>query len=164
MGPLGASTLEKLTLNDMIDKSTSIVHGKVVGNTYTTTKGSTIYTHYTVQVTDRWKGSGSSTVDVVVPGGVAGSERQVFSGAPKLVAGSDYVLFLWTSASGLTHIVGLSQGLLEVKVDANGKSTVVRAASAEEMVDAAGKTVTDSVLTFSLDDLATRVSGRILGK
>ncbi|MCX6623520.1 MAG: hypothetical protein NTY38_21130 [Acidobacteria bacterium] len=73
------STLEKLTVDDMIDKSTSIVHGRIVGTPSASYRGTTIYTHYSVQVIDRWKGAIGALLDVVVPGGVAGKERQVFA-------------------------------------------------------------------------------------
>lgn len=160
----GGSTLQKLTLDEMIDKATSIVHGRIVGSPSSSYHGATIYTHYSVQVVERWKGALGALLDVVVPGGVAGRERQVFSGAPRPAPGGDYVLFLWTSPSGLTHIIGLSQGLLKVKVDSTGTPVVTRAASSEEMVDVAGKSTSDSQLTYTLQGLASRISGRIQGK
>ena len=88
----------------------------------------------------------------------------MFSGAPRPAQGGEYVLFLWTSPSGLTHIIGLSQGLLSVKVDSTGTAVVTRAASTEEMVDATGKPTNDTQQTFTLQDLASRVSGRLQGK
>ena len=47
-------------------------------------------------------------------GGVAGGIRQSVSGAPELKPGQEYVLFLWTSRSGLTQVIGLSQGLFQL--------------------------------------------------
>jgi hypothetical protein len=161
---VGGSTLEKLTVNDMIDKSTAVVHGRIVGTPSSSYSGTTIYTHYSVQVIDRWKGALGSLLDVVVPGGVVGKERQVFAGAPKPAQGGEYVLFLWTSRTGLTHIIGLSQGLMSVKVDSTGTAVVTRAASTEEMVDASGHATNDTQLTFSLQDLATRIGSRLQGK
>ena len=37
------------------------------------------------------------------------------AGAPTLRAGREYVLFLWTSRSGLTQLMGMSQGLFSVE-------------------------------------------------
>jgi len=158
------STLEKLTVDDMIDKSTSIVHGRIVGTPYAAYHGNTIYTHYSIQVADRWKGAVGALQDVVVPGGTVGREHQVYAGTPRPAPGGEYVLFLWTSPKGLTHIIGLSQGLMSVKVDATGKAVVTRAACTEEMVDASGKVVADTQLTFTMQDLANRVSNRLQGK
>ena len=49
-----------------------------------------------------------------MPGGVVNGIRQSVTGAPELKPGQEYVLFLWTSRSGLTQVIGLSQGLFKV--------------------------------------------------
>lgn len=154
---LQAATLEKLGLEDMTQKSTAIVRGRVTGS-YAAAQGPLIYTHYRIRVSERWKGPASASLDVVVPGGVADGLRQSFSGAPKLAAGHDYVLFLWTGPSGLTHIIGLSQGLFEVNSQSNGDLVVSRPASAEMMLDSGGRSVRDEAMTFRLLDLHRRVS------
>ena len=51
------------------------------------------------------------------------------AGAPTLAAGQDYVLFLWTSKSGLTQVIGLSQGLFNVITNSQGQSIVSRGAA-----------------------------------
>ncbi|MEN6304310.1 MAG: hypothetical protein ABFD96_16370 [Armatimonadia bacterium] len=156
-GGATAATLEQLSFDEMVEKSTSIVHGRVIG-TYTTAKGSLIYTHYRVQVSERWKGAPALEADLVVPGGVLGNVRQSFTGAPRLAQGSDYVLFLWTGKSGLTHIIGLTQGLFDVTTDAKGNTMAVRGTSGETMLDrATGKPVTEESLSFTLTDLRTRI-------
>lgn len=155
---LPAATLQKLSLDDMIQKSTAIVRARVVSS-YGAQYGATIYTHYRVQVSESWKGPGGTSLDVVVPGGSAGGLRQSFSGAPSLIANSEYVLFLWTSRSGLTHIIGLTQGLFSLTLDAGGQITALRAATTETMIDPAnGRSVRDETLTFRLNDLRQRVS------
>src|SRR5450755_3502946 len=79
--PLPCATLERLSLDDMIAKSTVIVRGKVTDSSasYSGT-APVIYTHYTVQVSEWLKGVGSKSIDVVVPGGTVGNSRQSFSG------------------------------------------------------------------------------------
>jgi len=42
-----------------------------------------IYTRFQIQVTERFKGPAQSSVEVVVPGGVANNLRQTFSGTPR---------------------------------------------------------------------------------
>jgi hypothetical protein len=157
-GGAAAATLEQLSFDEMVEKSTSIVRGRVIG-TYTTAKGSLIYTHYRVLVSERWKGAPAAEADLVVPGGVLGNVRQSFTGAPRLAQGSDYVLFLWTGKSGLTHIIGLTQGLFDVTTDAKGNTLAVRGTSGETMLDrATGKPVTEEGLSLTLADLRTRIS------
>ena len=92
---LQSATLERLSLEEMIARSTSIVQGKVTGS-WAAFSGPVIYTHYTVQVSQRLKGAGSDSMEIVVPGGVANNLRQTFAGAPELKAGNEYVLMLWT--------------------------------------------------------------------
>jgi hypothetical protein len=155
-GALHAATLERLSFDDMVTKSTDIVRGRVVASNAsfrgTPRRGGVIYTFYTVEVAERWKGGGGSRIDIAVPGGAVDNLRQTFAGAPSLLPATDYVFFLWTSPSGLTQIIGLSQGLLNLKVDAAGKSTLARAAATEPMLDAYGRPVTDSGFSMSVQE------------
>ena len=96
--PLQCATLERLSFDDMVVKSTAIVRGKVA-NSYAAFSGRVIYTHYSVQVIETLKGAASASVDVAVPGGVANNLRQTFSGAPELRPGAEFVFFLWTGRS-----------------------------------------------------------------
>ena len=149
------STLQQLSLDEMIQKSTAIVRGKghVTGASF---RGSVIYTHYQVQVSETYKGVAAPQLDVAVLGGVANGIQQRFAGAPELREGEDYVLFLWTSKTGLTQIIGLSQGLFAVTPGASSPF-VVRAASSEQMLNAQGQPVSDSDIKLQLTDLRSRI-------
>jgi hypothetical protein len=156
LAPLPASTLQQLSLDDMIRLSTAIVHGKAQ-QTSSSYRNSIIYTHYQVQVSETLKGPSASQLDIVVPGGAANRQQQTFAGAPALEPGQDYVLFLWTSKSGLTQIIGLSQGLFAVGTNRAGQLMISRGASTEPMVDAAGQPVRDSAMQMLLSDLRIRI-------
>ncbi len=54
-----AATLERLSLDEMIVKSTTIVRGTVT-STWTAYTGSVIYTHYKIQVSESFKGNARS--------------------------------------------------------------------------------------------------------
>lgn len=153
---LQAATLERLSLDEMTQKSTAIVRGRVTGS-YAAQRGSMIYTHYQVDVSERWKGADTGGTEIVVPGGVAGGLRQAFSGVPRLGTGREYVLFLWTGPSGLTHLIGLSQGVFDLSRDAGGEWTAYRPASSEVMLDRDGNPVRDRAVTLRLNDLRQRV-------
>jgi hypothetical protein len=156
-----SATLEKLTLDDMIQKSTAIVRGRVAGST-TRQHGPMIYTHLTVQVTDRWKGSPSGTVDVVTPGGSVQGLSQSFAGVPQLDAGTEYVFFLWTSKTGLTHVIGLSQGVFNVATSDQGDTVILRAPTTQVMLDpATGKPMKDEAVRMQLKELKSRI-GQVL--
>jgi len=153
---LQAASLEYLSLDDMAAKSTAIVRGRVV-STGTGTRGALIYTQYTIQVLERLKGPEASQVDVVVLGGTSQGLSQTFSGAPQLGGSVDYLLFLWTGPSGLTQIIGLSQGLFQLQKDDNGEWIATRAAASETMLDPkTGRLVNDQGIRLRLTDLRSR--------
>jgi hypothetical protein len=151
---LGATTLQKLGLDEMIQLSTGIVRAKVNGS-YSGAVGSDIYTYYKLQVLESFKGT--SSPDIAVPGGAAGGHRQVVAGAPELKAGQEYVLFYWTSKSGLTQLLGLSQGLFSERAGDPGNPLLVRPAAAETMLDKNGNAVQDQPMSLHLTDLRTKV-------
>jgi hypothetical protein len=154
--PLQAATLQQLSLDQMIQQSTGIVRGKVQlsGSAF---RGSLIYTHYQVQVSETLKGTPATSLDVAVLGGMTNGVRQNFAGAPALTSGQEYILFLWTSKTGLTQIIGLSQGLFATMSNSAGQAMVVRAASTERMLNTAGQPVVDSDIQMLLSDFRTRV-------
>jgi len=151
-----ATTLEQLSVADMIQKSTAIVRAKVTGSTAANRNG-TIYTYYHLQVLENLKASTSSSVDVAVPGGTLGNVTQSAAGAPELRPGTEYVLFLWTSKSGLTQILGLTQGAFDSQTTADGKTVLTRPGISERMLDAQGRVVVDSGMSLDLNDLRGRI-------
>src|SRR5437667_5325768 len=70
--PAQATTVTRASLDDLIQKSTAIVRGRVVSST-TAARGSLVYTYYKIQVIERWKGAAAtedpSQLQVQVPGG-----------------------------------------------------------------------------------------------
>jgi hypothetical protein len=156
--PLQCATLEQLSMSDLIAKSTAIVRAKVVSS-YAAMSGPVIYTHYQLQVSERYKGAAQSTVDLAIPGGVANGIRQVWGGAPQLDKGADCVFFLWTGKSGLTQVMGLSQGLFTVAQDGSTDPAVTRTASHETMLDhITGRAVQDQTLAMPLSGLKAQIA------
>lgn len=149
----GATTLEKLSLDDMVQKSTAIVRARATGSS-SILRGSMIYTVYRLQVAEVLKGSmPPGAAEVHVPGGTYGRYRQSIAGSPVLEPGVDYVLFLWTSPRGLVQVIGLSQGVFEVKQGASGEPVLVRGRIDAEFVDAAGRAAVDTGMSVSLGSL-----------
>ncbi len=152
LAPAGATTLLKMSMNDLITQSTSIVRARVTGSR-SAAAGHDIYTYYQLQVSDTLKLGGILPAEVAVPGGVYGNLRQIGIGSPVLTQGQEYVLFLWTSRSGMTQVIGLSQGMFNLKQDASGATVLNRPAIADQMLDKSGKPVTDTGMTMKWSDL-----------
>ena len=148
--PAYATTVIKASLDDLIEKSTSIVRGKVVG-TYNTGQGPLVYTYYKIQIEQTLKGTAATQIDVQVPGGSFRGVQQNIAGVPQLTVGTEYVLFLWMGPSKTTHLLGLSQGVLDITTDASGAVIVVRQASEALALDS---------LRMNLSDLTKRVAAR----
>ncbi len=156
-GVASAATLQQLSLSQMTQSATAIVRARVTSSSASLT-GKTIYTHYALQVSETWKGT--APTEVMLPGGVAGGYRQSFPGVPALQTGSEYILYIWTSPStGITHIVGLSQGIFSVTQQPDGTFQVGRARIGETMLNAAGQPVRDQVIKMPLAQMKSQVTG-----
>ena len=162
IAPLTGATLQRLTLDDMIVKSTAIVRGTVTGSK-ASVNGPMIYTHYAIQVTERYKGGAQDGQDAAIPGGASNHLRQTFPGVPELQTGQEYVLFLWTGPSGLTQIIGLTQGVFTLTTTPSG-TTATRPPAPEMMLDArSAQQVTDQALVMKLSDLRGRIAATLHG-
>jgi hypothetical protein len=155
---LCATTLEQLSMDDMIRKSTVIVRAKVTGS-YSASRGGDVWTFYRLQILETLKSSKGTLAEVAVPGGVAGGVRQNVDGAPALTVGQEYGLFVWIGPNGLPQLIGLSQGLFSVGQDASGKTVLTRAAAAERMIGQNGQPVNDQRVGIRLADLRSQIAG-----
>jgi hypothetical protein len=160
---LPASTLRRLSLTDMVQQSTMIVRGTLQAGPVAAFRGSLIYTHYQLSVTTAFKGTPGPTIDVAVPGGALNGVQQPVAGAPLLTPGQDCVFFLWTSKTGLTQVIGLSQGLFIVTKNAQGQVMVSRGATSETMLNSSGQIITDSSIQMPLAQLVTTIQGVLVG-
>jgi hypothetical protein len=150
-----AATLQQLSMDQMTQSATAIVRARVTGSSASLT-GSTIYTHYKLQISETWKGSAGS--EVMLPGGLASGLRQSFPGVPQLQTGGEYVLFLWTSAkTGITHVVGLNQGIFNIGQQPDGSMLASRPQIGEGMFDSRGHAVQDHAVQMNLSDMKSLV-------
>jgi hypothetical protein len=133
LAPAWGATLELLSLNDLISKSTTIVQAQVTASSASYT-GTVIYTHYKINVLAQWKGATQSTIDVMVPGGAVKGTRQTYAGVPRLVTGQQYVLFLWTSSQSRVYPMGFTQGVFNLPADASGNITAAQMPTTETIL------------------------------
>jgi hypothetical protein len=109
-----ATTVRRLSFDDLVSKSEIIVSGQVTDSrTYRTSDGKLILTSYTVQVGETIKGKTPPTVTVTTVGGRIGNTILRVSGMPQFQAGENTVLFLERSGA-YTTVVGLNQGKFSV--------------------------------------------------
>ena len=161
LAPLAAhaATLQQLSMDQITQLATSVVRAKVISSTanfYSSSGGSMIYTHYSLAVSEVWKGA--TATEVMLPGGDLKGQKQSFPGVPQLRVGGDYLLFLWKSPStGITHTIGLTQGIFEITPQADGSSVVSRRSSGELMLDASGQRVSDHAISMKLNDMKAQV-------
>lgn len=155
-----ATTLQRLSVAEMTDQATEIVRAKVTGCS-SAFRGSLIYTNCSLSVIERWKGAAQSTVSISIPGGTVGTRRQTFSGTPTLNPGDEQIFFLWTGRSGITQVMGLSQGLLTLEKASNGTVYATRTPTSERMLDGAGRPVADEGVDVPLEELKSSVMNRI---
>jgi hypothetical protein len=151
-----SATLEQLSIEQMTQKSTAIVRGRVTGCAGEL-RGSVIFTRCGLAVSETWKGTAAAKLDFLVLGGTARGLSQTFSGAPKFNANEEFVFFLWTGKSGVPQIIGLSQGVFGVTVSKAGQATARREATSEVMLDSAGNPVRDETVALSVSELRNRV-------
>lgn len=159
-----AATLSRLSLDDMIAKSSDIVRARVTGQRSAfrgaAGPGGMIYTWYSLQVVETLKGT--ARTEIAVPGGTVDRYRQTVAGAPELKSGDEYLFFIWTSKSGLPQIIGLSQGLLGINIGSLGKRTATRAPATETVIDpVTGKAAADQGLKYDYDNLKAIIAARL---
>jgi len=159
---LYGASLQQMTVEQTSAAATEIVRGTVTG-TYTALSGRTVFTHYKIQVVERLKGPNNPVVDMALPGGVFGGVRQTFPGVPALTVGGQYLLFLWTGASGPTQPVGFSQGVFSVAPDGTGVTTASRPATGEILVDTQGRVVNDRPVSIALSTMRSKVVAAMAG-
>ena len=150
---VSATTLQRLSLETLAGESTGVVRGRVV-ETSVDASGSLLYTVARIAVETTWKGAATDSIEVSSPGGVWQGAEQRFPGAPRLVEGGDYVLFLWRGPSGRVQITGFSQGVFEVFEDADGVTIVRREAVSEELLlpDSDGPQAASQALNLRLSE------------
>ncbi len=157
VAPTPGATLEQMSLDDLVEKSTAIVRARA-GDHRAVQDGALIYTHTAFEVVEQWKGEPLGRSEVALPGGRVGGLSQRFGGVPELEKGKEYVIFLWRGPSGRTQITGLSQGLFEVELTPNGEVLVRRKPNADLLLQPGSSvSVPNAGITMPLDHLAAQV-------
>ena len=165
LAPLAqATTLQRLTFEELTDSSDMIVTGKVT-RTWTAWDASRhyIWTHYEVEVASTQKGAPATTVQLSEPGGTAEGMSMTIAGTSKYNVGEEVLLFLNKMPNGMTRTTGWGQG--KYTVDAQGKLHADMALRGVEYVDVkTGATGVQPLATLeglTLQEAGLRVAARL---
>jgi hypothetical protein len=110
-----ATTVQRLTLDDLVRKAHHILAGKVrQSRTYWSSNGKLILTDYTIEVDERIKGDSPRLFRVTTIGGKLGTMELHVSGMPSFRNDESVVLFTEPSGS-YEVVVGLEQGKFNVE-------------------------------------------------
>ena len=123
---LQASVIVPATLDELAVEADLVVHARVAHVETRQAPGTLRVERVVALETLRpLKGSPSEGLFVVLPGGTLGRYRTVVPGVPEVVEGEEAVFFLQAPAAAAPRLVGLSQGLLRVRIDpVSGARTV----------------------------------------
>jgi hypothetical protein len=112
-----ATTVERLTLDGLVKKSSRIVIGKVRNSrTYWSSNGKLILTNYTIDVQETIKGPAAPTVELTTIGGTIGDLTLHVAGMPVFARDENAVVFV-ESTGAYSTVVGLGQGKFTVVGD-----------------------------------------------
>ena len=158
-----ATTVQKLSLQDLTKKSSSIVMARV-DDTVSSWDAAhkEIYTYTTLRVLQPVKGSkGATTITLRQIGGTVGNIASVVPGMPNFRKGEEVVVFLTDKdAAGYPWVMGLQQGKYSVVTTKDGVKMVRNDLAGTEFLTKSGGTVEaatapDMPLNAFLDGIKT---------
>jgi hypothetical protein len=120
-GAASATTLVRMSLDQLAEASTEIIRGRVVGQqTLWNPEHTRIYTYTTLALEQTYKGNPPSLLVVQQPGGKVGNVHVFVAGTIQFHAQTGYVLFLERSAADPSKflLVGMMQGAYRIYRDA----------------------------------------------
>ena len=113
--PCLATTVERLSLDEMVRKAQSIVHGRVrAAHPHWSADGKLILTTYTIDVDETLKGRAGKSIELTTIGGRIGDLTVFAAGMPSFAVGEESIVFI-EKEGPVSSIVGLNQGKFAVK-------------------------------------------------
>jgi hypothetical protein len=116
--PLHASVTVPATLDELASEADLVVLARVAHVETRQAAGTQrVERVVTLDVLRALKGNPGEGLALVLPGGTFGRYRTVAPGVPEVVDGEEAILFLRASTVAGPQLVGLSQGLLRIRID-----------------------------------------------
>jgi len=141
--PLLSTTVEKFTLDDLVQKSGRIIVGKCISReSRWNDRNTLILTTARFAVSEPLKGSSDGFVNVVTVGGTLDGITQTVSGMPVFEPEEEVLLFLEPSKNSHWQPLGLSQGKFRIlRNRQTGEEEVVHSLSGLELYDPANRSL-----------------------
>jgi hypothetical protein len=138
-----STTVEKFTLDDLVEKSGRIVVGKCISReSRWNDRNTLILTTARFAVSEQLKGSSDGFVNVVTVGGTLDGITQTVSGMPAFEPEEEVLLFLEASKNGDWQPLGLSQGKFRIiRNRQTGEEELVHSLSGLELYDPASRSL-----------------------
>ena len=106
-----AALVPSLSLEQVIDQSEIIVHGRVARSWSTWDSAHKyIWTHHLIEVIDRVRGAQASSIVASEPGGELDGVGMRFSGSIPYAVGEETIVFLYRTPIGYLRAIGNGQG------------------------------------------------------
>jgi hypothetical protein len=138
-----ATTVEKFSLDDLVQKSGRIIVGKCISSeSRWNDRNTLILTTARFAVSEPLKGSSDGFVNVVTVGGTLDGITQEVSGMPVFEPEEEVLLFLEPSKNGQWQPLGMSQGKFRIlRNRQTGEQEVVHSLSGLEFYDPASRSL-----------------------
>lgn len=156
--PVSAAVAEWKSFDQKVSEADAIILGELVSSeSRRDPDGRWIRTWSTFRVDEVLKGSGTAgTVTIVAPGGQVDGVHQETVGSPSFVPGREQVIFLDSTAEGVTPLY-LDQGVYDVDRDQRGRRLVRPAASNLILYDDQSGKVIPAEATRTIEDFREQI-------
>jgi len=160
-----ATSLVKLSTEQLVDASDAIVRGKVVETWTEQDNDGVVWTRVQVAVTHTYKGDASRTAYIVdQAGGSWGKTRTIVHGGARFSVDEQVLLFLENLSSGKTVAVGMKQGKYTLRMDPYSHSLIAQrfTPAPTQAYDHRFIPLPKTESRFFLIDLEDKISSRVI--
>jgi hypothetical protein len=140
---IAATTVEKFTLEDLVQKSSRIVLGKCVStDSRWNAENTLILTTSRFAVSESFKGSTNGFITVTTVGGTLDGITQTVSGMPEFAPDEEVLLFLEPFKGANWQPLGMSQGKFKISRNRlTGEAEVIHSLSGLQLYDPVTRTL-----------------------
>jgi len=161
VGALNATSIPRLTFEQLIDGSDVIASGRVTQSWAAwDSEHKYIWTHYVLSVKGMARGTSASSVEFAEPGGTIGGASLSIAGTVTYQIGDNVVIFLWKMPNGYLRTAGWAQGKYQLDADGHLHSWAAIGGEIDEGTHAQGSSL-KTLEGMSVAELYRRIADRL---